>query len=220
MPGFIVIDTETNKLPIYKKPDGMPHEADAEDQPRMAEFAMVKLDQQFNKIDSYQSYIFPQDWEMLPDATEINKLTTEFLIANGKPVEVALSVYTKAIEAGYIVISHNAQFDCKILRGELRRAGMPDLFWQTKNICTMRSADVQQQRRLGFEISKMNGKRGAPRLIDLANNLGCWDGREQHKALEDAEMTAICAKIMAARGWLLDAKVHEAKKHPSRPQEA
>jgi DNA polymerase III epsilon subunit-like protein len=219
MPGFIVIDTETNKLPIYKKPDGTPHEADAEDQPRMAEFAMVKLDQDFNKTDNYQTYIFPQDWEMLPDATEINNLTTEFLIANGKPVEVALNIYTKAIEAGYVVISHNAQFDCKILRGELRRANMPDLFWQTKNICTMRSAD-DAKRQHGFKISKMNHKGGSPRLIDLANHLGCWDGREQHKALEDAEMTAMCAKIMAARGWLLEAKVHEAKKHPSRPQEA
>lgn len=215
MPGFLILDTETNKLPIYKKPDGMPHEADADDQPRMAEFAMILTDDLWQVQDTYQQYVKPDGWIMYPDATEINGLTTEFLQASGQPVHLALDAYTAAIKQGRIVISHNAQFDCKILRGELRRAQMPDLFWETKNVCTMRSAQKNMK-----DIVKMNGKRGAPRLIDLANHLKVWDGKEHHKALEDAHQAMCCAEIMAAKGWLLEAAVHEAAKHPSRQQEA
>lgn len=213
MPGYLILDTETNKLPVYKKPDGMPHEADAEDQPRMAEFAMILTDHQWRPQSEYQQYILPDGWEMLPEATAINGLTTEFLQANGKPVHLALDAYTMAIKEGRIVVSHNAQFDCKILRGELRRAGMPDLFWDTKNVCTMRSAQKNIK-----GIKKMNGRGGAPRLIDLANHLGVWDGKEHHKALEDCHQLLNFAPIMDAAGLLLEARVHEAAKHPSRQE--
>jgi DNA polymerase III subunit epsilon len=213
MRGYLVLDTETNKLPIYKKADGMPHEADADDQPRMAEFAMILTGPDWKFEREYQQYVTPDGWVMHPDATRVNGLTTEFLQANGKPVHLALDAYTAAIKEGRVVVSHNAQFDCKILRGELRRAGMPDLFWETKNVCTMRSAQKNIR-----GIVKMNGKGGAPRLIDLANHLGVWDGKEQHKALEDAWQLLPIAQIMHREGLLFEPKVHEAAKHPSRQE--
>lgn len=211
--GYLILDTETNKLPIYKKPDGMPHEADADDQPRMAEFAMILTDDKWQVQSTYQQYVQPDGWMMYADALAVNGLTMELLHAQGKPVHFALDAYTAAIKEGRTVVSHNAQFDCKILRGELRRAGMPDLFWDTKNVCTMRSAQKNIK-----DLVKMNGKRGAPRLIDLANYYGVWDGKEHHKALEDCQQLLPIAMMMHDHGLLLEAMVHEAAKHPSRQE--
>lgn len=209
MPGYIVIDVETSGLYIYKNPDGTPHPADAPDQPRLAELAIIYCDDEFNVESEYQAYIYPNGWEMQPGATEKNGLTTEFLIEGGIDVSRALRVYSDAILSGRIVVSHNAQFDCKSLRGELRRENCDDLFEQTANICTMRSA-----MKLVPKVKKLNGKGGFPGLADVAAHLGI-ENPKAHSALEDARVTVLVAKALKEAGVLLAADVHHAKNHPS-----
>jgi DNA polymerase-3 subunit epsilon len=206
---YIVIDVETSGLYIYKNPDGTPHPADAPDQPRLAELAMIQCDDAFNVIRERQFYIQPSGWEMHPDATAINGLTTEFLLANGVPAIQALAAYHGAIGVGHIVLAHNAQFDCKSLRGESRRLGVPDLFEKTYNVCTMRSA-----MKVTPKIKKLNGKGGFPGLVDVAAYFGI-PHPETHSALDDARTTVMVAKALHEGGWLLAPDVHRAKLHPS-----
>ena len=201
--GYLVIDTETSGLFDFSK------EADADGQPRMATCALVWLDQNYD-VEMYADLpIKPDGWELTPAAVAVNGLTMEYLLNHGVPVQMALDRYTKAIvEDRRVVIAHNAQFDCKMMRAELRRAGMSDLFEQTRNICTMRSADKLMK----GQIKKLNGKGGYPRLIDMAAHFGInYPETGHHTALADATVTAKVAAHMAAIDALLPAEVHYAK---------
>lgn len=131
LPSYVVFDTETSGLTDNKLP------ADHPSQPRLAHLAMVFVtsDLQVEKVEDI--YVRPNGWEMQPGATEANGLTTELLLHIGKPVEEALDAYEKAILSGRVMVAYNAQFDLKIMRGELRRAGRPDHFEETPNICLM-----------------------------------------------------------------------------------
>lgn len=206
---YIVIDVETSGLYIYKKPDGTPHPADAPDQPRLAELAMIFCDDDFSVLNEYQAYIKPDGWEMQPEATAINGLTTELLTQSGIPVVSVLALYHAAILTRHVVVAHNAQFDCKALRGESRRVGVPDLFEETPNICTMRSA-----MKLTPKVKKLNGKGGFPGLADVAAHFGIEQPKE-HSALDDARVTVLVAKALKEAGVLLAADIHRAKNHPN-----
>jgi len=206
---YIVIDVETSGLYIYKNPDGTPHPADAPDQPRLAELAIIFCDDDFNVEREYQGYIQPDGWEMTAEATAINGLTTDDLMLLGVPVSMVLAVYHTAIKEGRVVVSHNAQFDCKALRGEARRIGIPDLFEETQNICTMRSA-----MKLVPKVKKLNGKGGFPGLVDVAAHFGIQHP-ENHSALDDARTTILVAQALKEAGMLLAPDVHRAKNHPN-----
>lgn len=207
--NYIVIDVETSGLYIYKNPDGTPHPADAPDQPRLAELAIITCDDDFNVISEFQAFIKPDGWEMTPEATALNGLTTEFLELSGIPVVEALTVYHDKILSGHVVVAHNAQFDCKALRGESRRVGLPDLFEETQNICTMRSA-----MKLVPKVKKLNGKGGFPGLADVAAHFGIAHP-ENHSALDDARTTVEIAALLKEAGALLAPDVHRAKNHPN-----
>ncbi|MET4187648.1 DNA polymerase-3 subunit epsilon [Bradyrhizobium sp. JR1.7] len=209
MPGYIVIDVETSGLYIYKNADGTPHPADAPDQPRLAELAMIFCDDDFNVESEYQAYIKPDGWVMDPAASEANGILTDFLHEHGVPVKEVLASYSAAILDGRIVVAQNAQFDCKSMRGELRREGFDDLFEQTANICTMRSA-----MKLVPKVKKLNGKGGFPGLVDVAAHFGIEIGK-QHSALDDARAAVEVAKRLKEAGVLLAPDVHRAKNHPS-----
>jgi DNA polymerase III subunit epsilon len=209
MTGYIVIDIETSGLYIYKNPDGTPHPADAPDQPRLAELAIIFCDDNFVIEKEYQAYVKPDGWEMTLEATEINGLTTERLTEVGIPVQAILAVYHDAIKEGRIVVAHNAQFDCKALRGESRRVDLPDLFEETRNVCTMRSA-----MKLEPKVKKLNGKGGYPGLVDVAAHFGI-DHPETHSAIDDARTTVLVAKRIKDADKLLAPEVHYAKNHPN-----
>jgi DNA polymerase III epsilon subunit-like protein len=191
--GFIIIDTETTGLFTHKNPDGSTRPSDAPGQPRMAEFAAVIADAELNIESTYQSYILPNNWrhkhperdedgelmdEMPPEVFAIHGLAIEFLRQHGKPVEMALSVYDKAVREGRTVLGFNQQHDGRMVRAELRRAGMDDLFEQTPATCVMRSLQAAK-----FKIPKLNGKGGYPRLVDAAAHFGiAYDVSIRHQA--------------------------------------
>lgn len=131
--GYLIIDTETTGLFDFTKP------ADAPGQPYLAELAMVRTDAEVVMEDIETFLIKPEGWVMPAAAGAVNGLTTERLEAEGVPVAYALDAYVKAVGEGYIVAAFNAQFDTKIMRAALRRAGRPDMFETTPNICIMRA---------------------------------------------------------------------------------
>lgn len=206
-PGYIVIDTETNGLAIFKNPDGTPRPADADDQPRMAELAIVYLDASFNVEKETALYVRPNGWQMTDEATAKNGLTTEFLNEHGQDVTVVLSEYQNAIEEGRAVLAYGAQFDCKIVRGELRRAGLDDLFERTRNACIMQSCSP-------LKIPKADGRKGWPKLSDACEFFGI-EMEKAHSGLSDARAAAKIAKILHERGALKTPAVHYAKNRPA-----
>lgn len=197
---YLVIDTETSGLFDFSKP------ADADGQPRMASIAMIYLDSDLNILSESLHYIKPEGWLMTEGASKVNGLTNEFLNENGVDVVVPLLEYSNAISQGFILVAFNSQYDSKILRGELRRANMDDLFEMTPNICIMRSAT---------NIIKIPSKRGSgykwPKLSECASFFGI-DQKNAHTALDDTRVTVNVMKKLAELNALPEPEVHYSKK--------
>lgn len=208
-PGFIIIDTEGTGLFRHRDDDGNVVPSDAPGQPRMAEFAAVLADADFNVTTSFQSYIKPVDWdpaEMPATAQAIHGLSFEFLMDQGRPAKEALEFYLDAVLAGRAVVGWNQQHDGRQVRAELRRHGYEDYFEQTKTTCLMRSCQANL-----IKIKKTNGKGGYARLIDAAAHFGIpYDEARRHSALEDAAVTAHVGGKIYGLGALLEPAVHYA----------
>jgi DNA polymerase III epsilon subunit-like protein len=224
--GYIVIDTETTGLFRHHNllPDGtkVTARSDEPGQPRMAQYAHVLLDDEFNIEAEYTQYVLPEGWqngdrtpmlEMPPEAFAVHGITMDFLRGNGLPVRYALDRYETAIKVARILIGFNQQHDGRQIRAELRHAGRDDLFEVTPNICAMRSITMNYK----GQVKKLNGKGGFPRLIDAAAHFGIpYPEDRRHNALEDATVTAMVAKELHQRGLLLPAEVHYSRNFEGR----
>lgn len=215
--GFIVLDTETSGIMDYARP------ADAVGQPRVAEIALIYLDDKLNVEREYQTYIMPAGkWQMEPGAIKINGLTDDTLNEKGILIEHALEVYCEAIREGRSVVSHGAQFDCKMMRAELRHAGMDDLFERTKSLCIMRGlmSHAKQTGRWLYKYDE-NGdvlltkkgepSGGMPKLTDACRYFNIPLPEKAHGALGDAQAAALIFKAMVAEGFDREAIVHYSK---------
>lgn len=214
MPKYAIFDTETTGLFLFKDPGtGEPIPADDPRQPRLAHFNAILLDDDLNEEDEIDLFVKPDGWEMPAEAAAVNGLTTTGLMEAGTPIETVLDTYVDLVQRGYIMVAFNAQFDCKMMRGELRRAGRPDLFEQTPNICVMRAA-------MALGVKKAGGGRGFPKLTDCAAHLG-FVIDEAHSAAGDTRATLALFRHLHAVGALPDAKVHFAAVPPegSKPRQ-
>lgn len=207
--SYLVIDTETNGLFDFKLP------ADAPGQPRLAHLAMIRLNADGVEEDRADIYVRPDGWSMPQgegSAGAVNGLTDDFLRENGVDVRDVLAAYTAEIENGRVIVAFNAQFDCKIMRGEFRRADMPDLFEQTKNICVMRPMTAL------CRIARANGSGlKFPNLTEALAYFG-HTRTGDHLAMSDAEGAAIVFRELKARGLLPEAAIHYAKEKPELKQ--
>jgi DNA polymerase III epsilon subunit-like protein len=202
--GYLVIDTETSGLMDYKRP------ADAPGQPRVASIAFIRLSESLVVEREYERLILPTDWGVSEDTTAVHGLTMERLMSEGVPIEEVLNVYEQEIAQGRAIVAFGAQFDCKMMRSELRRAGRPDLFEETANICLMRAARPFAKK-IGRELVKAGGNnKGWPKLSDLCAFLGVEQGVE-HDALDDARAVVACFTEMVKLGFDPTPEVHHAK---------
>ena len=197
--SYLVIDTETSGLFKFRDADGKPVPADAPGQPRLASVAFIMVDPGMTVISEREFLIKPDGWSLDAGAAAVNGLTMERLEAEGVPVGDVLDLYTNAISDERVVVAFNAQFDTKMMRGELRRAARPDLFDQTKNICTMRACD-------GIVI-KPDGGRGWPKLAHACAHFNIQQ-QDQHTALGDARACLEVFKHLIAIGAAPEPAVH------------
>lgn len=198
---YAVIDVETSGIVDYTKP------ADDPSQPRLASLGIVMLYEDMTTQAEHEFYVRPDGWEMTAEATAVNGLTTEFLRANGEHVITVLTRYRTLIDAGYAIAAYGAQSDCKILRGECRRAGLYDMFEKTKNVCLMRAC-------LPLKMPKANGKGGWPKLEDACRFFGLEPEPKPHTALNGARCAAGVLRALSLNGPLPAAKIHYAKGKP------
>jgi DNA polymerase III epsilon subunit-like protein len=189
MPRYVIIDTETSGLPLYAKKGEPPPAADAPGQPRLASFTALVTTPEL-EVDEEQSItalIRPDGWVMSEGAMAVNGLTMDKLGAEGINVRDVLGIYSEYIANGWIVVAHNAQFDTKIMRGELRRVGMDDLFEQTLNICTMR-ATLEVLKLAPTHAQLASGRRGfkQPKLMEAYQYFYGDEFPDAHTSMADA----------------------------------
>ncbi|MCA1973665.1 MAG: 3'-5' exonuclease [Caenispirillum sp.] len=131
---LLFFDTETTGLPDFGKP------ADDPAQPRIAAICMMLATPEGRTIDVHYQMVRPDGWTMPAEVTAINGLTTEMLETFGASIGFALNWFAEAMTWRPVLVAHNASFDLKMLRGELRRAGLPDRYEDTDSFCTMKAA--------------------------------------------------------------------------------
>lgn len=201
---YVIFDVETTGKMDFKLP------ADHVSQPHIAEIAMIMADDNLEVESTYTRLIKPEGWVLEAEAAELNGLTMERLEREGVPISEALKTYAGAISENRISVAHNHQFDGKCMRAAFRRKGMPDLFEETLNICTMRAlTDVCQ-------IPYANGRKGFkfPKLSEACEFFGI-EHQGQHSAYGDAMAVLNLMRRMKEIGVLPEAKVHYAKNPPA-----
>jgi DNA polymerase-3 subunit epsilon len=131
---YAVFDTETSGLFDFKLA------ADHETQPRMCSFAMAFLNANLEVENHYSALVKPDGWALDDncEAAQKNGLTQARLMAEGVPVREILDMYNAALNDGLIMVGFNVSFDLKMMRAELRRAGLPDRFDTTASVDCMR----------------------------------------------------------------------------------
>lgn len=194
---FCVFDTETTGLFNFKLP------ADDPSQPRLASVAFILADKDGRETARIKRYALPDGWEMPAEAGAINGLTTEFLLENGVPVSEILDLYETYVSQGLAVVAFNAQFDCKMMRSEFRRAGRDDLFEKTRNVCVMRALDPYGKEGLCI-------MRGYVNLSVACEHFG-FKNYQAHDALADADAARQILERLIKDDRLPEPKVHLAK---------
>jgi DNA polymerase III epsilon subunit-like protein len=199
---YAVIDTETSGLFDFSKP------ADAEGQPRLANLAVLTLNETLEVETTVNVFVKPDGWSMTPDAIKIHGLTDDILNTKGIPIKDVLALYLALIEDGFVIVGFNAQYDTKVMRGELRRAGLPDRFEDTPNVCVMRALTG---------VCKIPKKTGSgykfPKLWEACKHFGI-EQPEEHTAFGDATVTAELLRRLAGLGLVPEPEVHYAKNRP------
>lgn len=217
---YVVFDTETTGIFQFKdKATGEPIPADAPGQPRLASFAAIIADENGNEIMREKLYVKPDGWTMAEfdeiaiaagkkPASEVNGLTDEFLQENGVPVAEILDLWEGYVHQGLGAAAFNAQFDTKMMRAELRRAGRDDLFEQTRNICLMRGLAPYGKEGLCI-------MRGFVKLSEACEFFGIVN-ENAHDAMADAEAALEILKILIKDRRLKEPAVYHAKVAPAR----
>lgn len=196
MHKYLCLDTETSGLFSYDKP------ADAEGQPRMAQIAMLYLNENFEVWGIENMLIKPDGWTMNDEAAKIHGLTQEILMERGYPVADALRAFNGALDDGRIIVGYNVSYDLKVLRGELRRAGLPDRFETTQSVDCMRKLTPV------CKIAKANGKGYKwPKLTEAYKHVTGKELVGAHGALEDAHACREVFKWMVAQKMFTDAEL-------------
>lgn len=196
---YLICDCESTGLFDYKKP------ADAPGQPRLAHLTMIGLlgDRVWFKANAY---VKPDGWTMPPELERVHGLTDAILNEKGVPVRDLLTLYAWFIDAGYVVVAFNAAYDLKLMRGELRRAGMDDRAARTPSICTMLACvDLCQ-------LPYPSGRAGYrfPKLREALEYFGI-EQRGAHTALGDAESCLAIFRELRARGVALNPMLMKVK---------
>lgn len=190
--NYIVLDTETSGLVDHKKP------ADAPGQPRVCQIGLIFVDKGLNVEREIEHLIKPNGWTLDNEceAAKINGLTQEKLDAEGVDIKEMLREYGSAIDSRRIVVGHNCPFDMKLMRAELRFAGFPDRYMQTRSICTMwGSRDI-------VGIPAKNGKGfKIPKLVEACDHFGIKQPAA-HSALADAQSALEILRHLNAAGHI------------------
>lgn len=182
--NFLVFDLETTGLPK----DYNASISNLSNWPRVVQLAWIIYDDNKNKIKSEEFIIKPDGFVIPNEVQRVHGISTEFALEYGINHDLVLDKFLLDLQVfNPILVSHNIDFDKRILGSELYRVGKAAGFMQLPHICTMKgSTDYCKL------PSSRYGSYKYPNLTELYKTLFKVDFIDKHHALSDAEAAADC----------------------------
>lgn len=189
---ILVFDTETTGLPLN-------YNASAEDLnnwPRIIQLAYSVYDQPEKEIKRFCKLIRPDGWNMPTGEFWVkNGFNQEKSLSEGVPIKEVLDEYTQDRLKCRFTVAHNMNFDSKIIRSEMIRAGISTEF-KAEKVCTM-------MKTISFcNLPHKNGRKGKkfPTLTELHYKLFNTGFVGAHDAGNDVDACAKCFFELVKRG--------------------
>ena len=179
--AYLFFDTETTGLPkSWKAPV-----TDLGNWPHIVQIAWAVFDDAGTQLAFRDYMIKPEDFVIPESATAIHGISTERALKEGRPASEVLKEFSGEVRKAARLVAHNLDFDEKMVRVELLRQGMPEVFEKTPKICTMKSSTA---------YCKIPGPYGDkwPKLSELHIKLFEVDFEDQHNAASDVLCCAKC----------------------------
>ena len=125
--------------------------SDLSAQPYTIEFYGVRIDNEFNVVDEFETFIKPP-MPIPEEATKINRID-DSMVANAPPFIAVVDRIIELFLGVEIVVAHNATFDLSVLQYELMRHGLEFKFpWPPKNHCTIELAWPIKNKALKLDV--------------------------------------------------------------------
>jgi DNA polymerase-3 subunit epsilon len=195
-----IVDVETTGLPTFRLP------ADDPSQPRIASIAAALLqeDPAAEPVIMHR-LIRPDGWVMPAELVEKlgNGLWQHVLDAEGVPIDEALEEFLGLLDRAEVLAAYGIMFDTKMLRGELRRAGRPDLFGTKPEFCVLKEAT--NQCKIAPTDAMMATGRTWSKSAKLSEACEILLGRKHegaHDALNDVLTTVDLYRLFAGKGLI------------------
>lgn len=182
--SYMVFDTETTGLPKNYNASA----EDVDNWPRVIQLAYAIFDSQQQLVKRVCKLIKPEGWVIPREEFWLkNGYSTEESLEKGVPFKEVLEEYVQDRLNSNYVIAHNMNFDSKIIRAEMVRAGMTVEF-TAKKVCTMMKTITY------CNVPYPSGKPGKkfPSLTELHNKLFETGFVGAHDAGADVDACAKC----------------------------
>lgn len=178
---YLVFDTETTGLPLWKEPSDHPG------QPHIVDIACSLFDRTGLEVDRYDAIVNP-GVEIPDEVAAIHGITTEIAREQGVSPSEAFENFNALIRRCDVVAGHNVSFDLRMIR--ILGARLTDEKWESPvaDFCTMRRTT---------NICKIPSARPRyandwkwPRLSEAHLALFGEEHRDAHRARPDCDAAA------------------------------
>lgn len=186
-----VVDIETDGLP-KKKSFQAPHDVEY---PNVVQIAWVLMDvdgtvyKKGSELINYPGIVWTE-------AFNVNNIDIDLVKRIGKTPSDAYKIFVSNVKAADYVVAHNVDFDIPIIRNQLSKYFVQDVFVNKRTVCTMK----ETAKFCG--IIEDNGQYKYPKLSELYTKLFDYNIQQMHNAESDALLTAKCLKELITRGIL------------------
>lgn len=180
---YLVFDTETTGLPLWKEPSDHP------DQPHIVDIALTLFDPTGLEIDRYDAIINPGPDVIIPDdVAEIHGITTEIAREQGVAPEVAFGTFLSFVDRAETIIGHNVSFDIRMIR--ILAARVTGAKWDNPlaEFCTMRKST--NHCKIPSPRARHPQDYKWPKLTEAIQHLFGEDVEDAHRARPDCDNSA------------------------------
>ncbi len=180
-PQTLVIDVETNGLPIDREGDI----DDLDNWPRVLQVAWVVLNANGSVSQKRMYFINHVDLNINEDVCNLTSIDDLVLKNHGVPIEFALRQLNEDAIGSSRIVAHNLDFDMKVISAEFNRLSINNDLERKKKFCTMKES---------VDLCRIPSSYGYkfPKLEELYYHLFNNSIKQNHRADADVTMTAKC----------------------------